>query len=331
MAPESPPWQSCPTATATADHLQTYIVFLFSIYKFFPLLDTPRINQFYVHFLIFIIKTDITNRAASGPPLLSIMKSDPAIDYEFQNAELWGDDNDGKIPVRTKSKLGAKYGSNAAYATNDQAVQKSRPVTPISRISSTTVPDQSTSLYTSPEFTFQNSKHLPAYTTSRLSVNVPHQGPAIAPTFDPNTSQNRSQNRGNNRSSLSPSNGQSNRYGKPSTSASNGQNRYRNEPQRALDYDRGRRPYTNSTPSAPGSRAQSRPERGSFHRGSDIGGDGLSNRSSAFITPNLYLSDPHSLGLGPDGYEGPDGFLRDNDADRAERAGLPPDSKSLLI
>ncbi|KAH0603688.1 uncharacterized protein H6S33_007347 [Morchella sextelata] len=36
------------------------------------------------------------------------------------------------------------------------------------------------------------------------------------------------------------------------------------------------------------------------------------------------------LGLGPDGYEGPDGFLRDNDADRAERAGFEPDSHFSL-
>lgn len=46
---------------------------------------------------------------------------------------------------------------------------------------------------------------------------------------------------------------------------------------------------------------------------------------SVFTVPNYYGNDDPALEL--DAYEGPDGLRRENDGDRAERAGQPPDGK----
>lgn len=256
------------------------------------------------------------------------------MDYEFDNALFWGDENDGKPPVRTtkkKSTTSVKTTPDTdsfAYPTNGQDVQGSRPTTHVSRFTLVTPQTQgSASFYTSSAI--GDSRNYPARTVARPAVPQPEQVAAPAHNRDP------------------PRNAFPGKYGKPGPSflesplfkygqpvlyPSDGQNPNRSEQQRIQGQDRGRRPYTNSTPSISGSRPQSRVQsrlgRNSFHHGSDVEGEG--GFRSAYITPNLYLSDPHTLGLGPDGYEGPDGFLRDNDADRAERSGLAPDGKFIL-
>lgn len=267
------------------------------------------------------------------------------MDFEFDNALFWGDENDGKTPIRKKrpkSNISVKTtldADSSPYSDNDQEVGKSRPVTPISHFTNATAPlHSSTSLYTSSEI--GGLKRYLARTAANPLVS--RAEPVIAPTPNRNPLQSRPLDIGYGAPGSSLSNSQSFKYGRPTSSlggqnfkygrpilsSSGSQNHYRNE-QRPQNQDRGRRAYTDSTPSVPGSRSRSRPGRNSFHRGSDIEGDG--GFRSAYITPNLYLSDPFTLGLGPDGYEGPDGFLRDNDADRAERAGFAPDGKLLLV
>lgn len=112
------------------------------------------------------------------------------------------------------------------------------------------------------------------------------------------------------------------KYGKNGPSTSRGQVKYRLGP-KPQNQVNDRREYT---PSGSSFKTQNRSESVSFPRNSEWG---ASDRS-VYTNPNLYLSDPDMLALGPDGYEGPDGFLRDNDADRAERAGFEPDCKFLL-
>lgn len=48
---------------------------------------------------------------------------------------------------------------------------------------------------------------------------------------------------------------------------------------------------------------------------------------SSFSTPNFYFNEDPSLEF--DGYEGPDGLMRENDGDRAERAGEPHTGKHI--
>lgn len=268
------------------------------------------------------------------------------MDYEFDNALFWGDENDGKIPVRTKKKKSTSVktaldADSLACAVSDRDVQESRLTTPVSHFTLVTAQTQaSTSLYTSSEVS--GSRNYPARTVARPAVLQP--GLVAAPAYDRDPPRNKfSSKYGKPGPSFSdsksskygqpvshPSDGQSYKYGQPVLYSSDGQNPYRNE-QRTQGQNRGRRPYTNSTPSISGSRPQSRVlsrlGRNYVHHGSDLEDGGF---RSAYITPNLYLSDPHTLGLGTDGYEGPDGFLRDNDADRAERAGLGPDGKFIL-
>lgn len=97
------------------------------------------------------------------------------------------------------------------------------------------------------------------------------------------------------------------------------QPRYLSGPQKPRNGANGRRAYT---PSASSFKSQNHSRSGSFQHDSEWG----ASSRSFYNNPNLYLSDPDMLGLGPDGYEGPEGFLRDNDADRAERAGFEPDA-----
>lgn len=265
------------------------------------------------------------------------------MDYEFDNALFWGDENDGKPPVRTikkKSTTSVKTApdTDSLAPANDREVQESKPSTSVSRFTLTTAQTRApTSFYTSSEVS--GSRNYPARTVARPAVS-PVSAPVLNPPRNkfpgkyskpgPSFSDGRSSKYG--RPFLYPSDGRSYKYGQPVMHSPDGQNPCRDGQQRMQGQDRGRRPYTNSTPSMPGSRSQSRVTsrlgRNSFHHGSDVEGEG--GFRSAYITPNLYLSDPRTLGLGPDGYEGPDGFLRDNDADRAERAGLAPDGKFIL-
>lgn len=267
------------------------------------------------------------------------------MDYEFDNALLWGDENDGKIPVRTTKKKSTTSVKTApdidsfAFPANDRDAQESRPTTPISHSTLATPQTQgSTSFYTSS--VIGGSRNYPARTVAKPAVLQPK--PVGAPAHNRDSLRNSFPSK-YGKPGLSFSDGRSSKYGQPVSYPSDsqsykygqpvlypdGQNPNRNEQQRVQGQDRGRRPYTNSTPSISGfrpqSRVQSRLGRNSFHHGSDVEGEG--GFRSAYITPNLYLSDPHTLGLGPEGYEGPDGFLRDNDADRAERSGLAPDGK----
>lgn len=270
-----------------------------------------------------------------------------AMDYEFDNALFWGDENDGKIPVRTtkkKSTASTKTTPDVAYPASDRSVQASRLTTPVSRFTLDTAQTQAlSSFYTSSEVS--GPGNYPARAVARPSISQPE--PVVAPAHNRDPPRNIPPNNKygkpgpyfsdglspKHRQPVSyPSDGQSYKYGQPVLYPSEGRNPYRNEPQRLQGQDRGRRPYTNSTPSVSGSRPQSRVQsrlgRNSFHQGSDLEGEG--GFRSAFITPNLYFSESHSLGPGPDGYEGPDGFLRDNDADRAERAGMAPDGEFIL-
>lgn len=262
------------------------------------------------------------------------------MDYEFDNALFWGDENDGKIPVRTRKKKSTSVktaldADSLACAVSDRDTQESRLTTPVSHFTLATAQTQaSTSFYTSSEVS--GLRNYPPRTVAR-SVAAPAQDrEPLRSKFSskygkpgPSFSDSKSSKYGQPVSY--PSDGRSYKYGQPVLYSSDGQNPYRNE-QRTQGQNRGRQPYTNSTPSISGSRPQSsvlsRLGRNSFHPGSDLEGEG--GFRAAYITPNLYLSDPHTLGLGPDGYEGPDGFLRDNDADRAERAGLAPDGKFIL-
>lgn len=324
--------QSRPFLASTSSNLQTY-----HLHKL-PIGPTSTYYQ------------NRTNRFCCFPVIqiasfLSLFVLRLSMDFEFDNALFWGDENDGKTPVRItrlKSKVSVNTtldAGNSAYSANDQDAQKSRPVTPISQFTNVTAPLQSsTSLYTSSEIS--GSKSYPASTVAKFSVSRTEPAFTLAPNL--NTLENGSLNSGYGELDPHPSDGQNFKYGQPVLPSQNsqnfkygrpiltpfgGQNYYRDEQQRLHNQDRGRRPYTNSTPSIPSSHPQSRPGRNSFHRGSNIEGEG--GFRSAYITPNLYLSDPYTLGLGPDGYEGPDGFLRDNEADRAERAGFAPDGKSL--
>lgn len=110
------------------------------------------------------------------------------------------------------------------------------------------------------------------------------------------------------------------KYSKNGPSASGGQVKYRLGPPKPQNQVNDRRAYT---PSGSSFKTQNRSESVLFPRNSEWG---ASDRS-VYTNPNLYLSDPDMLALGHDGYEGPDGFLKDNDADRAERAGFEPDCK----